>query len=807
MERKLTIKDLLCGRWLLSTLTMLLMSVAMQAEEYDLVVAGVQVTSDNASNVLDDDLSEEGSVASVSFDATTNTLTLNEAWIDASNNEAIVSDLANLTIFLVGENGINGSNGFTFNKSSSVEKATITFTTDEESNGSLYIYNLEERLFGAGVTPAYTDVSIKHNGDSHTIDSQLEIRVGGVPVTLFNKDNVLGDGKVSYNPETYTLTLNNATIEPEEETSGIVHSNAENLKIALIGNNSIRGGEGCSAISHYGGVETYSLSFAKGNAAQHFSLTLTAQSEDELIDGFYANYGDFFVFDSEDDGTYTSTISTTAFGGTGTAAEPFLIKTAEDLKNFAFHYNEGRFSNNVHIQLFTDIDCEDEEGFTTIANNTDATFYGVFDGNHKTISNLTMTGIGLFGYVSKDEDFGVGTIKDLTLSNFNLTGNDYSTGGIVETLSDGAVVSNCTVKNSTIACSGNQYNPEVGGIVAKLENSTVSNCIVDNTTVNATTSYPLESGPQAFAAGIAASNTSGTISGCQVINGTKIMNFNAEGCPLTTGAIVANTSEGTFTSNTYSYDVKVETGIVTNSESKDTKSGYTHRGTNAETDPDGISLYTQKVTLPAESGEASVVGEEGTYYSTVVESDVLSLLVAPGQTATVNVMPGEGYAIASFTATNTTTGATISTSSEFLGDNETQYTFTMPDAPVTVTLTMGERIGIRVAGVEVTEQNSGNVLGDGKVSYDAENNILTLNDATINGCIFNELNNSLTVHLMGENVIDGGYVSDDENGDWAFGTSVENAKLSITTDEENPGQLLIKNCYINKWANPEYYDG
>ena len=807
MERKLTIKDLLCGRWLLSTLTLLLMSVAMQAEEYDLVVAGVQVTSDNASNVLGDDLSEEGSVASVSFDATTNTLTLNEVWIDASNNEAIVSDLANLTIFLVGENGINGSNGFTFNKSSSVEKATITFTTDEESNGSLYIYNLEERLFGAGVTPAYTDVSIKHDGDSHTIDSQLGVRVAGIDVTLFNKDNVLGDGKVSYNPETYTLTLNNATIEPEGETPGIVHSNAENLKIALIGNNSIRGGEGCSAISHYGGVETYSLSFAKGNAAQHFSLTLTAQSEDELIDGFYANYGDFFVFDSEDDGTYTSTISTTAFGGTGTAAEPFLIKTAEDLKNFAFHYNEGRFSNNVHIQLFTDIDCEDEEGFTTIANDTDATFYGVFDGNHKTISNLTMTGIGLFGYVSKDEDFGVGTIKDLTLSNFNLTGTDYSTGGIVETLSDGAVVSNCTVKNSTIACSDNQYNPEVGGIVAKLENSTVSNCIVDNTTVNATTSYPLESGPQAFAAGIAASNTSGTISGCQVINGTKIMNFNAEDCPLTTGAIVANTSEGTFTSNTYSYDVKVETGIVTNSESKDTKSGYTHRGTNAETDPDGISLYTQKVTLPAESGEASVVGEEGTYYSTVVESDVLSLLVAPGQTATVNVMPGEGYAIASFTATNTTTGATISTSSEFLGDNETQYTFTMPDAPVTVTLTMGERIGIRVAGVEVTEQNSGNVLGDGKVSYDAENNILTLNGATINGCIFNELNNSLTVHLVGENVIDGGYVSDDENGDWAFGTSVENAKLSITTDEENPGQLLIKNCYINKWGNPEYYDG
>ena len=154
------------------------------SKPYLITIAGENIDDSNKDNVMGDDLSEEGSVARVSFNATTNTLTLNKASISAYNNEAIVSNLANLTIFLVGENCINGSNGFTFNKSSSVEKATITFTTDEESNGSLYIYNLEERLFGAGVTPAYIDVSIKHDGDSHTIDSQLGIRVGGVPVHI-----------------------------------------------------------------------------------------------------------------------------------------------------------------------------------------------------------------------------------------------------------------------------------------------------------------------------------------------------------------------------------------------------------------------------------------------------------------------------------------------------------------------------------------------------------------------------------------------------------------------------------------------
>ncbi len=783
------------------------------SKPYPITIAGESVDDSNKDNVMGDDLSEEGSAARVSFNATTNTLTLNKASISAYNNEAIVSGLYNLTIFLVGESGIYGANGFTFNKTSAVEEVTVTFTTNAESSGSLFIQNLETKLFGEGVTPVYTNnVSIKHNGDSHTIGCLLGISVGGVPVTQFNKENVLGDGKVSYNSEAYTLTLNNATIEPEGETPGIVHSNAENLKIALIGNNSIQGGAGCSAISHYGGVETYSLSFAKGDPAQHFSLTLIGQNENNLIDGFNTNYGVFFVFDNEDDGTYTSTISSSVFGGTGSADEPFLIKTADDLKLFTSYYNTGYFNRNSHVQLHNDINCENQTGFTTIAENSDATFCGVFDGNHKTISNLTMTGRGLFGYVEKDGDY-VGTIKDLTLSNYHLTGESGvpATGGLVSELSDGAIVSNCTIVNSTIACYENQYNPEVGGIVARSYNSTVSNCIVDNTIVNATTSYPLESGPQAFAAGIVASNTKGTISNCQVINGSKIMNFNAEGCPLTTGAIVAYTSEGKFTSNTYSYDVKVETGVVTNTESKVTKSGYTHRGTNEETDPAGISLYTQKITLPAGTSQATVTGKQGTYYSTVDDG----ILVAPGQTATLNVTPGEGYAIASLTATNTTTSEEITTTATAMSGNVTQYTFTMPDAPVTVVVATVAAYGISVAGVEVTELNYTDVLGDGKVSFvlpvqsletPAESTpaTLTLNGATINGSIVSSLGDGLTIHLVGSNVIDA-------NNSYAFVSTITTSykPLKFTTPDANAGQLLIKNTasqYYSRFS-PSFNNG
>ena len=789
-----------------------------------LTVAGVTVNENNAGNVLGE-VNEETEEPTVVFDAEHNTLTLNNAYVYVESESAIVSGLENLTVFLVGENYITCYGDKLFDKTSAVDEATITFTTDEASNGSLSFMCGEDNIFGEGVTPAYNNVSLKDNGDTKTIDSRLGISVGGIPVTLFNTDDVFGDGTVSYDAKNHTLTLNGATIESDEERAGIEYTNDEDLTIALIGNNSVHGLYGCAAIQKLYGVETPNLSFARGDANQHFSLTLIAESEDDLIYGFDTNYGeDFFVFDDVDDGTYTTTISTSVFGGTGSEDEPFLIKTPEDLKRFANYYNEGCFARNVHVKLNNDINCENLKDFTTIANSSDATFMGVFDGNNKEICNLTISGTGLFGYVEQDGDY-VGTIKDLTLSGLQVNGASGETviGGIVAYLYAGAVVSNCTVVNSTIACESDTYNPYVGAIAAQMDGATVTGCVVDNVKVKAETNYNYGSGPAGYAGGIVANAYEGTISSCIVRNGTKITNYYAdEYASLYAGAIVGQAYKTNLSENYYYYDVTVELLNGTVTANKIIKSEYEQRGNggkvwNEETQqyenlPDvfednGAVMYTQKLTLPEETEEASVVAEEDTYYAWAESED--GVLVAPGQTMRLNTFPGDGYVITSLTVTNTATSTEISTSSEDFGDNITQYMFTMPDAPVTVTLTTQEKMGIRVAGVEITEANAGDVLGDGKVSYDVESNTLTLNGATVNGCIYNynESKPNLTVYLLGENVIDGGYVSDDENGDWAFGTSVANARLYITTDEENPGQLLIKNVYRNKWGNPEYYEG
>ena len=82
MERKLTIRETLCVRWLFCLITMLLVSVGMQAEDYGLTVAGVQVTDANASNITGENIT----AGTVSF--SNGTLTLNEATINGS----IVSD-------------------------------------------------------------------------------------------------------------------------------------------------------------------------------------------------------------------------------------------------------------------------------------------------------------------------------------------------------------------------------------------------------------------------------------------------------------------------------------------------------------------------------------------------------------------------------------------------------------------------------------------------------------------------------------------------------------------------------------------
>lgn len=647
------------------------------------------------------------------------------------------------------------------------------------------------------------------------------IAIGGIAVTEKNAANITGNGitgSVSYDNETHTLTLNNATIVPEEEAVGIFYSGSDNLTISLIGSNSINSGS-CSPIR---GSETPQLIFAKGDN-QPCSLR-TENTDGRAIDGFSeTNFGGLFKLESEetedDEITYYMTLTSTILsGGSGTSADPLIIATANDLKNFATYIRESVIPNTSFVKLSNDIgenglDCSTLEFEPIGYGNT--YFLGTFDGNNKTIKNLTVNDNDgdCVGFVRILGEGGV--IKDLTLDNLTLSGGNSSSnsiGGLVGYL-NGGTINNCTVQNSNISCkkdsettSNNSQNPTVGGIAGQSVAGTITNCTLLNSAVNAETFDTMNSSANANAGGIVGKANSGSISGCQVKGTTTVLaSYGEYSATVSAGALFGGLGQAELSGNTYEYTVTTTTKeydlekqqLVTN-----TNTDYYHRGIGGKedgsTDVDGAVMYTQTVTVPGETPQASVTAEQDTYYSTAMISDALAYLVAPRQTVMLNVTSGEGYVINTFTATNTTTNTGIEAGSEDIEDNLRQYTFTMPDAPVTVAVTAAAAYGVTVAGVEVTELNYTDVLGDRTVSFtlptqavepqtESTPATLTLNGATINGNIVSSLTTDLYIHLLGSNVINAGEES-------AFVSTVASSAqtLVFTTNATTPGQLLIK---------------
>lgn len=813
-------------------------------------------------------------ISGVSFDLTNNKVTLSGFQRDNQSYNSyslITSNIANLNVDIQGElnyiylntkktNEEITSRGFVYTGASGQE-SSLNVTVAEGSklllswsgetattNWLLEGFSQTNMAFDktkmqeAGVlAEAGVPYDYQMTISNYTPSVSYGITVAGVEVNSENASNITGDnitaGTVSFNPQTNTLTLDNATIvndgsDPEPmETSGVDYSGTDDFTINLIGTNTINSGN-CSAIR---GGQTPKLIFTKAGE-QPASLQMETTEEESVIDGFseVKHEGLFLIedqiFGMDSPTTYSVLVSSTLLsGGSGTPGDPLLIKTTEDLTTFAYYICNGKISNTVSVKLYNDIDCEGLTNFAPIGYGN-YFFAGTFDGNGKAIKNLTITDnagdcVGLFRILGEH-----GMIKDLTIDNLTLSGGNSSSndiGGLVGVLNGGAI-SNCTIKNSTISCKNDTQSPTVGGLVGQMSSGSITNSTVQACTVNAVTQDTWNSGAQANAGGIVGNAVGGTITGCQVKGTTTVTaDYGEYSASIAAGALFGKYSGATLSNNTYEYTVTATEKVYVNDPELQTqglqttdKTGYTQRAIGGKTwneqtetyetipditDNNGAVMYTKPVTLPAESAQVTVMGEEGSYYSSDVVSDAIVLNVAPGQTATLNARPGEGYAIASLTATNTTTSTTITTSSENIGDNITQYTFTMPDAPVTVAVTTSATLGIIVAGVSVTDQNKSNVLGDGKVSFNSTTNTLTLNGATINGGIVCNIEGTLTVHLLKQNVIDGGYVSANNNGEVAFVGELQTTRLKITTDANDPGQLLLKRPYINEWNNAEYY--
>lgn len=550
-----------------------------------------------------------------------------------------------------------------------------------------------------------------------------------------------------------------------------------------------------------GDNETHTLTFTtdpdnpgmflvRGGSLSHEGFTVVYENGlAENPSGYYAEAGGNYPY---------AWIAQTFLGGAGTSESPYLIKSAADLKLFSDHFNEGAIDASASVQLYNDINCEEMEDFAPIGDYNNS-FAGTFDGNNKVISNLTATDIsgeeiGLFRYLATN-----GTIQNLTLDNFTLSGGSSSSNkiGAFVAVMNGGTISNCQLSNSSISCLQNTQNPTVGGIVGQLLAGSVTDCIVDGSSIKAQTSDEWASGANANAGGIVGALTGGTVSGCQVKGATTVLADYADYGSAAAGAIVANNNGGTLANNTYEYTVTV-------TEKSTAKSGYEQRGIggttyNSETEADesipdittnnGAVMYTQKLTIVGLGDNCGIEGVDG--YEPLADPENHIYYFAPGQETAVYLYPDETYEV-SVALTYSETSTTINKDAE-----EDSYKFTMPDAEATLNVTLTAKQSIWIGGIEVNEGVFPDVTG---AAYDAATNTLTLTDFEFTQETGNAIEfgiEGLKVHLVGENTI----TCHDQSGA-AFKSLVADNTITFSAeDDESRLTMATLTPYSNLTAS------
>ncbi len=204
--------------------------------------------------------------------------------------------------------------------------------------------------------------------------------------------------------------------------------------------------------------------------------------------------------------------------GTGSAGNPYLITTAEDLAAFASYVNISTNGGlDRYFKLTDNIDCT---GYSwTPIGDAAHPFRGTFNGNGYTISGIASSGYaynGLFGYTGEESLI---TLTAITGSVFSASAGPSWTGALVG-YQEGTMTS-CYSRSIVEVGADQTGSLYVGGLVGELgTNAVLQGCYLrpaeqDGLNVpagkNNLVSY---SSNVELTAGLLVGKTSGTISGC-----------------------------------------------------------------------------------------------------------------------------------------------------------------------------------------------------------------------------------------------------------------------------------------------------
>ena len=342
------------------------------------------------------------------------------------------------------------------------------------------------------------------------------------------------------------------------------------------------------------------------------------------------------------------------------------ITTAEQLAALAKNVNDGNSYSGQTIKLGSDLDLSGHNwtpiGWYDDTNRVDYYFKGTFDGDGHTISNLTIGGsnsyVGLFGQVGEG-----GTVKDLTLTDVNVSGNSY-VGGLVGKNKD--TITNCTVTGSIF--SGDDY---VGGLVGQNDGGTVTDNAVKNVSVTGT-------GSGAFVGGLVGTNSGGTVknnkfysnqtkevgtnaNNGKVENNTQVYKLTLQGVEVTGDKVAKDSNGNYYAAGTVTLKASAANAII-----RSTNSSYTNNddGTVSVTPTADTSISSSDIAFYyAISGLNNITASGGTYKTvngTTYYKSGSSVTLTAGTGAIIGAATASGGSVTvnnSGTATLTTTSA------------------------------------------------------------------------------------------------------------------------------------------------------
>lgn len=279
-------------RQLTLLLSLLLVPQLAGAVNYDITIAGIQVTDGNATNITG-----TGITGTVSYDATNKILTLNGATI----NGTIESSLDNLSIHLTGTNSIRGNTTALLNGIKSTNGGKLTFTADANAaltittsgDAASAITGFSNVTMGTG---AYlqTNIPTKYDTNGKNFREQVssanivkELNITSTPSyplwignTQFTSAGTSIPTGFSFNATGNILTLTSVT-----QVNPLI-SGLPNLTIALDGNSKITRDDSTTIIRSINPEAALTFQAGTGDCSLYLKNSATFTPPSPLIKNF-----------------------------------------------------------------------------------------------------------------------------------------------------------------------------------------------------------------------------------------------------------------------------------------------------------------------------------------------------------------------------------------------------------------------------------------------------------------------------------------------------------------------------------------